>query len=419
LNPHNRQDDFILQVNPQLNVATQGRRANVVLDYQMQNLIFQDHAQYNDTKHQLATGLGTELVERTLFFDANAHYRQVALSGNQIDDPLRLTANNAETDLFTYTLTPRLRREVGSVAVFEAHYSRGNVHYSETTLQNNNATTDAVGAKISSGRQFRRWQWLVNYQHTQNNIEEANKVSPTLERTLAESKHKLTRKSMLILRGGYESNQYTSQSLQQENAGSEWGVGFDLTPSSRTLLHALIGERYFGQTQEVDLSHRTARSLYTLSYHEAVTTRNQLESQAVITLNQLPSSITNDVLLNKTLAFKTTHQFRKTNITFEITRLDSDNLNSGIGEQSDIYGTTWRWQLNRRSDVETKLKWIERALNSGSDYTDQATAEVSYIRKMQRQVEGRIFYAYLDQLSSTPLYDYHRNLVGIVVNITF
>ena len=60
-------------------------------------------------------------------------------------------------------------------------------------------------------------------------------------------------------------------------------AGFAWEPSSRTSVSASIGERFFGRTYYLSASHRTRRTVWNISYDEAVTTtRSQFFLPAAI-----------------------------------------------------------------------------------------------------------------------------------------
>jgi uncharacterized protein (PEP-CTERM system associated) len=126
-------------------------------------------------------------------------------------------------------------------------------HSTASTLANSQDSTWSGVLKSSSELATIGWSLDANRQTTQFSARRSLELSHVRGSLLYHYYPELT----FSLLGGTESNNYASQSAESRGT---YGVGFDWAPSPRTRANGTVEKRFFGDSHELSLSHRTPLS---------------------------------------------------------------------------------------------------------------------------------------------------------------
>jgi uncharacterized protein (PEP-CTERM system associated) len=262
--------DFVSQVNPGLSINGLGPRANLKLDYTMNNLFYVEHSNLTRTRHQL-NAIGTaELIEDLFFVDGRASMRQqnLSLTGPQSLDNVNATGNR--TDVRTYSISPYLRHRFSDFASTELRYNYNKVTSDTMALFNSQGT--GYSFALNSGTSFRTLGWGVNYSNQAIDFERTNR-HVEFERYIGTLRYRVSRQLGLIATGGYEKNSFIS--IRGSPSSPTWTIGFAWEPTERTSIALSGGQRFFGDTYSGNATHRTRLTAWEVRYDEGLTTFNQ------------------------------------------------------------------------------------------------------------------------------------------------
>lgn len=300
----NEQSDFVTQVNPGISLNGIGPRLKVDARYVLQNIFYAEESSENATNHKLNAIGNAELLEDLFFVDAKASINQQTISafGRQATDDTNISDNR--TTVKTYFISPYLLNHFQDFASSEIRYIHDSVSTkgAGTTVSSGlaDSTSDRILLNLTSGDDFRKLGWGLNYQKQRIDFDNGQTVDQ--ETYGGNLRLLITPQFSLIATGGYEKNDYLS--ITGDSAGSYWTGGFAWTPSRRTSIEASAGKRYFGDTYSLKANHRSRRTAWNLNYSEGITTtRSEFLLPVTIDtegfLNQLWANIIPDPIVRQ------------------------------------------------------------------------------------------------------------------------
>jgi uncharacterized protein (PEP-CTERM system associated) len=125
---------------------------------------------------------------------------------------------------------------------------------------------------LVSGTRFTDLGWNMHYSRQDMTAQRTGKT--TTENSLAGLQYRASSHLSVTSSVGYDKYEYVALTPQRTR-GRSWSAGFIWQPSARTRVAATAGRRYFGKTGSFDGSYRTAHSVWSLTYADAVTTSRQ------------------------------------------------------------------------------------------------------------------------------------------------
>jgi uncharacterized protein (PEP-CTERM system associated) len=266
----NGQSDFITQITPGFLLDDVGPRANIHIDYSIQNNVYIQDSSRNSNNQQLLGAGHAELAKNLFFVDAAATIRQenISLLGPISSSNVNTTGNLGT--VHTYSLSPYLKHRFGTEATGEVRYTFDRVQSSGGDLTSSNG--NRLNATLLSGSAFHNWGWGLNYDKQKTDYQSAQSFDT--ETVGANARFHVRPKFDLLATGGYEDNNFITTGSKPK--GAFWSAGGSWTPSLLTSLSATVGRRYFGKTYSLNAAHRGPHSNWTLSYgQDLVTTRGQ------------------------------------------------------------------------------------------------------------------------------------------------
>ncbi len=294
--------DWIGEVTPGISLRGESARTSAFLDYQLQNVFFQDNSDGNSSYNQLNSGATVELSKDLFFVDATARAGQAAISATQPISVGNLNINSNQTDFVTYSISPYLQSRLGSYADARLRY-----RYSETLYDTNeasDATINEFDANFINGRNFKEIDWYANYNY--RNVARDSASDLTYESADSEARYRLNKEFSLVGQAGYENNDNVGRNNIN---GPYWAAGANWQPSRFYSLQALTGKNLTTATvglyptvrtsflvnyrdQQVgtnpgprwtfDFNHYTRRTNWNARYYEETTTVQQLTSQTEV-----------------------------------------------------------------------------------------------------------------------------------------
>jgi len=424
--------ELITQINPGFSLRGRGRRAELSLDYQMQNLFYAREAKRDSTNHQLGADGSLELVRRTLFLDGSASRTQQLLSPDQTVSGSNLSVTGNRRDVTTYSAGPRLQYAFGNFATGRARYRWRRAEY-EGDLEDRTLRT--ATASLASGRRFNRVGWGVNYQRTEEKPEDLPKH--TLESTSGTLSLLLGAKTRVFGVYGYEDNQFERFEGAEPPEGEFWEAGLRFSPSSRTSLEAAYGERFFGETKRFQFQHRGPSTTWEASYNESLTTDTDLQLQRSDALVRDEEG--NLVVVDgQPLVVEITVPVIRTQVILQRRGSAGVTWESGAGriglsgfwelreyqrtgQEEEIYGGSTRlgWRLSSRSRAHLTGSWTRRQFPDTGREDDIWSGEVGYNRQVGPSTEASLRYRYLQRDSNRSGLSYRENQAEVALDKRF
>jgi uncharacterized protein (PEP-CTERM system associated) len=463
--PGTEKGDFVTQVSPSISVLGIGRSSHFKADYVMQNLAYANERSGITTNHQLNAVADAELLRELFFLDGKAAINQQNISafGPQPANNLNITDNR--TDVKAWSVSPYLQRRFGQEATAQLRYAYEGTDTNSSSLQN--ARTDRVQFKIESGPVFKTLAWGVRYSRQKTNY---SSVMPLdMEETGLNLNYRVSARLSLTGSAGYESNNYVS--LGGENpSGRFWSAGVVWTPTERTSISATAGRRFYGDSYSLALSERTRNSIWSVGYHEDITT-TQAQFQMPVTidtanfLNQLwknsipndetraqavdafirntglPSSLaqavntfTNRVFLQKSAQASVAVTGVKNTVVvslFNMRReaqstqgIDNALLGAGAATLADNTqqlgaNAVWNWRLSPRINANLGGTYARVNALSTGDIEHNKSVRLAFVRKFQPKLTGTLELRRLQHDTNHGAGDFQENAITASLLMAF
>ncbi|MCC2955063.1 TIGR03016 family PEP-CTERM system-associated outer membrane protein [Massilia sp. IC2-477] len=432
----NEKAQLISELNPGLIITGTGRRFQFNTVAQWHHFAYSNDRLDNTLDHTFDFALNGrgELLDDFLFVDVAATQtpRSVLAFGPQVEGTPYLGDNRV--DVRTWRITPSLRHRFGNVAQLDMSYSRDGVDAGEFDPFSN-TIGDTVSANLSSGPSQRSLGWSLNLMRQELDSDFGGDTST--EMASASLQYALTRRLALTASAGYDS--YDFPTLRERNAGRNWSVGFDWSPSQRTRVNASIGRHFYGQTGRLDASHRSRHTVWKIIYGDGITTSRQqlllpstidtaalldslfaasisdplLRQQAVANYIRnagLPPSLANDInylsnryirqrqlqavsVYTKGRSTAAATLFRTERIALSSQQSDSPllgnqlaNLNDNVREQG--VNLNYAYKLNPRSNLNAATSYSRsRSITTGIE-DERSYFRIGYTRELGKSLRG-------------------------------
>lgn len=458
--PGTERADWVTQVRPGISVKATGARLQLDARYSLQ-LVQRAREGRNDHFHQLDAKANAELVKKLLYLEATTVMTQqnISLLAPQAASNVNVTGNR--TSLRSVSVTPYVRRELGSQAVFEARYTHSTVDASGQAGASVDSSASRFELKLASGPAYRLLVWEVSAAREQIDYRQAADVRT--DRLSASLRRLFTPAIGVRLNVGYDSNNYITSGTAPE--GGSWSIGPEWTPTPRTKLSASTGRRHGRENRALDFSHRTRLTTWNAGYTEDVSTARQqalipttvdtatylntlflgtipdpvLRQTAVqnfIAAAGLPATL--DVPLNffTSVPFRTArwqgsfgiHGVRHTVLatTFTQTREALSTAGTGVGDFSASPRTkqtgqnvVWTWRVTPFTSMTLNGSASRVQFTDLGREDKYRSLHASLTRQFQPRVSGSISYRWLRNESSAAGAGYTENALSVGLNMRF
>jgi uncharacterized protein (PEP-CTERM system associated) len=185
---------------------------------------------------------------------------------------------------YRYSISPTITHRLENYGKYTLKYSH------DEQLNTNNAvsdsTRDAFNTSIASGKNSRiSWSLSGDYAKTQYlddvyNIytrQTAQQQSTILKSASYKMGYQFSRQWQINGTYGWEWNQF-DVFYNGKPEGEMWDVGMRWTPSDRTTVDFGSGQRFFGQTPRLNITHQYEHSLFRANYQRTITFQNDINT---------------------------------------------------------------------------------------------------------------------------------------------
>jgi uncharacterized protein (PEP-CTERM system associated) len=266
-----RRSDWITDVSPGINISGSGDRVKLDFDYQWHGLFYANDSSRNNRQNSLNAKGTLEALENWFFIDASAAILQQNLSAFNGSTYSSVDTNdsNNTTETRSYQISPYFTGMFGDSVEYMLRYS-----LSKTTSDEGNAYDDQTrqwSGRLASVDGLSRLGWSIDASSDKNDFGQGRNTNSDLVRGVLT--YRVDPQFRVSLIAGRESNDYTSE---HKKSHTITGAGFEWTPTERTLLAASHEERFFGGSNSVTFTHRTAGTAWKYNQtKETQTSTNQ------------------------------------------------------------------------------------------------------------------------------------------------
>ena len=246
--------DQVTEVSPGLRWVGNTARIKGFADYTLHGIHYAHDSDQANVRHKLNAHVAIEAIEQRVFVDVDGVVSLQSLSafGAPVDGA---PANPNAVQTSRFGISPYLRGRFGSAAEYEVRYK---VQRTLTdTDRSSNITLQDWRLHLNNQASGQRLGWSVDATQEQADYSFGRSIDTTALR--GRLSYAATPQLMLAVVGGTES---TNQISLERESHRIWGVGAQWRPSERTRLVFERESRYFGESHNVLLEHRTARTVW-------------------------------------------------------------------------------------------------------------------------------------------------------------
>jgi uncharacterized protein (PEP-CTERM system associated) len=456
LEPSDEEADVAAEITPGISIRADGNRLNGSLDYRMENYVFYENSDANNTAHQLLANGTAELSKDLLFLDASSQAGQAVIDAERTISINNFnTGGGNRTDFYTYTLSPYAQNNFGGWVSGSARYTYSQLHYDEGT---SDSTVNGIDTTLASGRMFKEVSWFGNYSWRDVDYDDSGRQDDTRENANGEIRHRMTQDFTAVAQAGWANNEL--QSSRDSDNGTYWAVGGFWQSSRFWSLEALTGQNLTtvtgslfptvrtslvvnyrdsdvglnsGKRWTVNANHRTRRTSWNARYFEDTTTQEQRQLDSATTffgvdpitgeINPDPQpgdvvvpvqtdifTLTDEVEERKRASGTFGMDTGRTGIRLTVFHENRDRLESGT-EEKTRGGTA---SVNRRLAPRTNTiltSSFRRITGDTREDTDFWYIDASLVRQIARGINGSLSYRFTRQDSNDDQQDYDENHV--------
>jgi uncharacterized protein (PEP-CTERM system associated) len=264
--------DFATQVNPAFSTQLERRRLKAKVDYRMQNIFYAENSDFNETYHQYDARADSELLQERFFIEATS-----ALTQRIVDADRRINFNNVSitdnrTNQLTASIRPYIRQDIGSSAEALLRYEYGIVDFDDEKVEGivSDSTLNNLSLIMRSIPEVERLSWSFNINNQNIDFDKDEFSDLRFTRASLEVDSRVTSTTSLIALGGYEDNDLGANFTSTNTRGAIWEIGARLQPIARSRFEARFGNRYFGDTFDIQLRHEARRVNIALRYKKDI-----------------------------------------------------------------------------------------------------------------------------------------------------
>lgn len=252
-----KHSDLVTDISPGISIEGSGGRSKLSLNYQLHDLIYAQDATRNQTQNSL-NAMGTlEAVDNWLFIDASGVISQQNISafGSSVSSSGGANDSGNTTETSTYRLSPYIKGSLGSFADYQLRYDVATSRSSSLSAFNSDSRSIVGSLKGETSYAQLLWSLDANSQR----VDYSNNASNDSDQVRGVLTYQLSQQFRASLIGGMEANNYLTPDKKSYGTG---GLGFDWAPTERTKVSMTRERRFFGDSNSINLEHRTAGSVW-------------------------------------------------------------------------------------------------------------------------------------------------------------
>ncbi len=402
---------------------------------------------YDNNRQQFAPNLyangSTTLVDDWLNFSAHARAGQNEISPYVGGGGNSLNTNGNTNTYYLYSLSPVLERRLKNNATYTLQYNYNEIlnsassgsynnSYNGSSISDSSSSSWATSLASDKSSQI-SWKWRGNYQKVQysdpdllyvnnnNNRYVVPREDTELKSAGLNLGYQIDRRWQVNGSYGWEWNDYQTYN-DADTGGQAWQIGVRWTPSPRTTVSTGIGERFFGKTPNLNISHTYKRSVFTASYNKGITFARDIRTQQNLInpgYNYNSSLDTQSPIIEENLTLGYTYNGRRA--ILNASGSYSDQTQEDNGQKSAYKGlaVTVSPLISSLYTLSGTLAWNENepqglfgVPNAGP--TDNAQSWITNVqvgRQLSQHLGLSVDYQYTDQQSDDSFSEYQENRV--------
>ncbi len=257
LSSTDRRAEAVTQASAGVQLVSTGGRLRGYADYALSANYYARGSASSTLQNALSANLTGELVERRAFVDFSAAISQQSISafGTQSTDTALANANR--TEVRTYRVSPYLRGQLSTLALYELRAAHGATHVVGSSAGD---VTSSSASALLTGTRSGRVNWSANAAHSV--IDDSSGLSRQSDVVNGALHFTPLPELRLSLLGGRESNNYLTP---EKTSRTTYGARLVWTPTPRTTIVAERQQTFFGESHVLSLAHRMQRSSVMLS----------------------------------------------------------------------------------------------------------------------------------------------------------
>jgi hypothetical protein len=446
LSDKNKQDAWVGLLTPSGSIKGEGNKADFDIRGSVQFNTLTDSQLRDDNcaggsvgnRQQFAPAVdarGTAIViDDWLRFNATGRANQNEASPFLGGGGDSLDGNGNTNTYYRYSLGPVLSRRLKDFATYNLRYTYDEVINTQDEVSD--STSDSWATNLEGGKSSQiSWNLFGNYRKVSysdedlvsNNRNTGPREDTELKSAGAELGYQINRDWQVNGSSGYEWNDYQTYN-DEDTSGVTWDTGVRWTPSERTTVSAGIGERYFGMTPRLSISHRHKRSTFSASYKKSVTFGRDILTQG----NDFNQNVGNFSSLNSQSPiiderFTAGYMYsgRRASINFIGSHSNQTQEDNGLKSTFDNLALTYAPLVPRPYSLSGTVGWNNSDPRSEfdvpsadlSDSYEAWTTDVTLGRTLNNRMDVSLNYRYTDQQSDSSFNEYQENRVMATLNI--
>jgi hypothetical protein len=348
-----------------------------------------------------------------------------------------LDGNGNTNTYYRYSLSPVLSRRLKDVATYNLRYTYDEVINTQDEVSD--STSDSWATNLQGGKSSQiSWNLFGNYRevsysdddlvsNNNNNGNAQPRQDTELKSAGLELGYQINRDWQVNGTSGYEWNDYQTYN-DEDTSGIIWDAGVRWTPSARTTVNAGIGERAFGTTPRLSVSHRHKRSTFSAEYSKSISFGRDILTQG----NDFNQNVGNFSSLNSQSPiiderFTAGYMYsgRRASVNFIGSHSNQTQEDNGLKSTFDNLALTYAPLVPRPYSLSGTVGWNNSDPRSEfdvpsadlSDSYEAWTTDVTLGRTLNNRMDVSLNYRYTDQQSDSSFNDYQENRVMATLNI--
>jgi uncharacterized protein (PEP-CTERM system associated) len=446
LSNSNKQDAWVGLVTPSGSIKGEGRKAKFNVNGSVQfNTLTNSKLKDDDcaggsfgNREQFAPNIGASgsaiLIDDWLTMNATGRADQNEVSpfvggGDSLD------GNGNTNTYYQYSLSPTLSRRLKDFATYNLKYNYNEIINTADDVSNSSSDSWSTNLKNGSSTQI-SWNLFGNYRNVSYSDDDLVNVGdgPPEPREDTELKaagldlgYQLNREWQVNGSYGWEWNDF--QTVNDENTnGGTWDLGVRWTPSIRTTVAIGTGDRFFGSTPRLNITHKRKRSLFSASYSKTITFGRDILTEG----NEFNQNIRNfsaqnsqGPILDERFTVGYTYGGRRARINFIASHSEQTEQDNGLKSEYQDLALTYSPLISRTYTLSGSVSWNNNEPRSEfgvpnselSDNTEAWITSVSLGRVLNERMSVSLNYQYTDQQSDNAISEYQENRVMMTLNI--
>ena len=250
-----QQGEQITTISPGIRISRDGGRIKGFFDYSANEVLYAQNTSGNQHQNALNAQASMEVVDNWMKLDLSGTISQQSISAfaTPSSDNASISAN--KTEVSSYRISPFVSGRLGSLANYEALYSRA-ITQSAAVMGSSVAITDGV-VKIGGRSANKNLGWSVDASHSRVEYSAARTTED--ERLNLGLSYAITPQLSVSANGGRENSNFSS--LNSDSYATS-GIGASWSPSEMSRLSVTRSNRSFGEAHGLSFEHRTARTAW-------------------------------------------------------------------------------------------------------------------------------------------------------------